>query len=359
MNNKEIIYATPEQQIEKLKSQHLIIENEKLAKERLHRYGYTNLIKGYRNPYTIIVDGKREYRSGVSFEQIFSLYLLDKNLRNAMMASMLDLEECLKEAVSDVIAKTFGTDPADYLQYRNYKNKKKRKRRFSLAGILDSLKETLKTDKDPIHYYQETYGSVPPWILFKSVYLSTIINFIDLLKDTEQAAVAEMLYVPLPFLTVEKKRMLMMDTLFLCQKYRNTAAHGGRIYDLNCAQTVRYEEIFGNAAPQTPGFSQILFLLDFLDYKEPRNRLENVLCSEVNRHCNLFPQDVTYLGQILNVDITQTTYVYVNQQSDRYHSDPYCSGIMDPVRMTLDEAVKNHFIPCKRCAKNLVLSKNP
>ena len=42
MNNKEIIYATPEQQIEKLKSQHLIIENEKLAKERLHRYGYTN-----------------------------------------------------------------------------------------------------------------------------------------------------------------------------------------------------------------------------------------------------------------------------------------------------------------------------
>ena len=143
MNNKEIIYATPEQQIEKLKSQHLIIEDENLAKERLHRYGYTNLIKGYRNPYTIIVDGKREYRSGVTFEQIFSLYLLDKNLRNAMMASMLDLEECLKEAVSDVIAKTFGTDPIDYLQYRNYKNKKKRKYRFSLPGILDSLKETL------------------------------------------------------------------------------------------------------------------------------------------------------------------------------------------------------------------------
>ena len=42
MTNKEIIYATPEKQIEKLKSQHLIIENEKLAKERLHRYGYTN-----------------------------------------------------------------------------------------------------------------------------------------------------------------------------------------------------------------------------------------------------------------------------------------------------------------------------
>lgn len=54
-----------------------------------------------------------------------SLYLLDKNLRNAVIASMLDLEEHIKEAAADVVAKSFGTHPDKYLNYRNYANKRK------------------------------------------------------------------------------------------------------------------------------------------------------------------------------------------------------------------------------------------
>lgn len=144
MDKDTIFYATVDEQIEKLKKQGLIINSLDFARSELALYGYSNLIKSYRDPYTIMSEGSKRYRSGVTFEQIQSLYILDKNLRNAVMASMLDLEEYVKEAAADVIAYKYGTNQDNYLQYRNYVNKKKRKQRFTLPAILDTLKKNFK-----------------------------------------------------------------------------------------------------------------------------------------------------------------------------------------------------------------------
>ena len=112
-------YTTVDEQIEKLKSQHLIITDESFAKTALKRYGYSNLIKSYREPYVIISDTEKVFRSGILFEQVFSLYMFDKNLRNSVMASMLDLEEHVKEIAADVVAQSFGIHPDEYLKFRD------------------------------------------------------------------------------------------------------------------------------------------------------------------------------------------------------------------------------------------------
>ncbi len=88
-------------------------------------------------------------------------------MRNSVIAAMLDLEEHIKEAAADVIAKSFDVNQNDYLLYKNYQNKRKYKSRFTLSGVLKTLTNTLETDKEPIHHYQTKYGIVPPWILFK------------------------------------------------------------------------------------------------------------------------------------------------------------------------------------------------
>lgn len=91
-------------------------------------------------------------------------------MRNSVIAAMLDLEEHIKEAAANVIAKSFGVNQNDYLLYKNYQNKRKYKSCFTLSGVLKTLTNTLETDKEPIHHYQTKYGIVPPWILLKSVY---------------------------------------------------------------------------------------------------------------------------------------------------------------------------------------------
>ena len=155
---EKIYYSTPEDQLKKLISQNLTIYDQDHALTGLRLFGYSNLIKSYRDPYILKSDDTIMYRDGVSFEQISSLYFFDKALRNTVMASMQDLEEHIKEIAANVIAQSFGVDPSSYLQYRNYQNKRKRKERFSLNGILHTMNEALTTDKEPIHHYMEKYG---------------------------------------------------------------------------------------------------------------------------------------------------------------------------------------------------------
>lgn len=343
-------YASVDKQIEKLKNQNLIIPNDdsKRIKKILETYGYSNIIKSYRDPYVITSGDKKIFRSDITFDQIFSLYTLDKNLRIAAMASMLDLEEYIKEAAADVIAQSFGTHQDNYLQFRNYQNKRKYKYRFTLKGILEKLKDTLETDKEPIHHYMSKYGVVPPWILFKSIYFSTIINFIDQLKATEQVMMIKKIYRDSLPLSEDEQVKLMMDTLFISLEYRNIAAHGGRIYNYKCNRDLH----FSGGEKLSTGFSLLLHLLSFLDYKAPFNYLSNVLNRELNRHCTDYPQDLTYLGQILNVNIISHQIVWVSDKSTKYHSNRYCSGLKDARQMDLERAQKMGFIKCKKCFRS-------
>ena len=349
MEKQKILYATAEEQIEKLKRQGLIVDDSAFAKAELELYGYSNLIKSYRDPYTIVSEGKKIYRSGITFEQVWSLYILDKNLRNAVMASMLDLEEYVKEAAADIIAYKYGTDPNDYLQFRNYANKKKRKTRFSLPAILDKLRGTLDTDKNPIAHYSQKYDSVPPWILFKSIYFSTIVNFINLFKPEEQLALATKLY-DADDLNIHNANLvsLMMDTLFICIEYRNLAAHGGRIYNHECKSRLRLSDKMHDSIH---GFSQLLFLLNMLKYQLPFEHLSEALNHQLNRHCSIYPEDITYLGQILNVNIFQRTPVWITSKSNKYHMDQHCCGIKNPIELELSEAKKQGLQPCKKCCR--------
>lgn len=124
----DIPFSSIDDQIKKLLSQNLIIDDIGYAKYTLELFGYSNLIKSYREPYVIKTDSSIQYRSGVTFGQIHSLYMLDKNLRNSVMSSMQDLEEHIKEAAASIISEAFGTREENYLSYRNYKNKRKRKK---------------------------------------------------------------------------------------------------------------------------------------------------------------------------------------------------------------------------------------
>lgn len=291
-----IEYSTVEQQIEKLKSQHLIIEDIESARDNLSLYGYSNLIKNYRSPYIYEENGEVFYRDGVTFEQICSLYRLDKNLRNSVMASMLDYEEYIKEAAADVVASAFGTHQDSYLLFRNYQNRRKRISNFSLASTLNKMKAALESGKDPIHHYMVHGGVVPPWILFKGIYLSTMVNFIDQFKRKEREALIHRLYdVDALQLDMSVMPSMMMNTMFTCLEYRNIAAHGGCIYNHSPAPC--------DCFPTFGGIQQLLSLLEALNYSQPGDLLHLTLSGELGRHCSMYPQDKEYLNEVLNIRI--------------------------------------------------------
>ncbi len=96
-------FTTVEEQITILKAKGLTIQNETATAELLRTYGYYNIINSYKAPYLVEQNGARGYRPGTSFEQIYSLSTFDRNIRNAIMAAMLDLEQHIKANIFPII----------------------------------------------------------------------------------------------------------------------------------------------------------------------------------------------------------------------------------------------------------------
>ena len=130
------------------------------------------------------------------------------------------------------------------------------------------------------------------------------------------------------------------------QQIENLAAHGGRIYNYKCNSQLRFMNL---SQDDVHGFSQLLFLLHIFDYQMPYDHLSQALTHQLNRHCGPYPEDVTYLGQILNIDISLRETVWVTQKSNKYHKDEHCSGIKNPSEIDIAEAKSHGLSPCKKC----------
>lgn len=249
------------------------------------------------------------------------------------------------------LAQSFGVHQEDYLRFNNYRDRKKRNPKFTLSKILLDMNEALESGKNPVAHYRAEHDIVPPWILLRNIYLSTLINYISYFKPAQQEMMVDALYD----LNIDTKdlRNIMLDTLFICLEYRNLAAHGGRIYNYKCNTKFRIPNVvdYDEISKVSRGFNMLTFLLGSFKYDPPYNHLINILNREVNRHCSLFPQDVTYLGQILNMDIVPTQYVWISEKSNKYHFNPHCSGLQNSSKINFDDISKEEYLPCKRCSK--------
>lgn len=320
-------FTTAEEQIVVLKSKGLTIQNETAAADLLHTYGYYNIVNSYKTPYLIEQNGVKVYRPGTSFEQIYSLSTFDRNIRNAIMAAMLDLEQHIKAVSAEVIAEAFGTNQADYLQMKNYRDRRISQDRFSLASILETLRKALNSGKDPIKYYHDNYGVIPPWILFKGIYFSTIINFIRTFKDPQKERLVQKIYGCSQMLSAQKNtKDLLSDTLFICLEYRNLCAHGGRVYNYDSNYEIHhhYETALDCISPELVefhkkhGISKLLILLNALNYKQPFHVVSNAITVELNRHLSNYPDDYKILGDIIGICIFSKTTDVILIDGEQY-----------------------------------------
>lgn len=243
---KEKKFTTFSEQIDILKKRGLGFGSEETAVKALQRYGYYNIVNGYKDPYIDENSPEEVYRPGSTFEQIYSLYTLDRNIRNYMLAAMLEVEDTLRTAVAHTVAEAFTSDQTVYLNPSNYNLGKMRSSgKYQLEEILNKFDKIAHDEIQPMKHYRETYGNLPPWILLKGASFGNIVNFIKLQKPPQKNRIMSLVYeMPIDFIrTNEDLKSLFMDTLFVCLDYRNRAAHGGRMYNYRTHSTFRFNPL--------------------------------------------------------------------------------------------------------------------
>lgn len=347
-------YTTVEQQIKKLKGQHLIIDDEHKAKIALQTYGYYNIINGYRDPYIVRLYGKKTYSAGVTFGQIFSLFGLDHIIRNAVMNSMVDLEEHLRAVAADIIGESFGSNHDMYLSKNNYRDRKVNNPNFSREKILSNLtKLAYNSHKEPIKYYRETHHIIPPWILLKGTDFATLVNYIRLFKGPQRDKLIKMLYGNrVTEQSKEKFKDLLSDTLSMCLEYRNLAAHGGRIYNYIPVSNIRNL----NSDFPSAGLGALEHCLSLFQYSQPHLLLSNSINEAVSSYCSHYPNDIHRLETAIGLEIVVQEYLWFNEKTGIYHQNQTCSGSMNNKRILLTEIDIPNSKFCKKCCNSDIIS---
>lgn len=305
-------FTTFERQIEILKERNLKFGSEETALAALRRFGYYNIINGYKDQYVEIIDGVEKYKDGVTFEQIYSLYNLDKSIRNAVMEAVLEVEDILRTATAHIIAENFGAKESEYINRKNYRLGKKRGSKYPLDSIFDKFNKILNDDSQPYKHYRETYGNIPPWILLKGASFGNIANFIKLQQPEIKNKIISLVYdVPESAIkSLPPFKELFMDTVFVSLDYRNRAAHGGRMYNYNTPATFRFNRILhtqfdiseadyrvGKGHTGLKTFARSLFIFD---NKSTSTKLLTNMFIACRNHIDTYPKDLSFLDEIFD-----------------------------------------------------------
>ncbi len=214
-------FKTLEEQIEILKYKGLKIANEEYAKEVLLRENYF-FINGYRYPFFKSKDEKK-FIEGTTFEELYSLFLFDRRIRNVIFKNLLIIENNIKSILSYQLSKKYGYREKDYLKAKNFTEDRMKQRQ--VADLLHKMKRQIRVNgaqHTATKHYITNYGYIPLWILVKVLSFGIVGELFSILKKDDQKNICELYDISID---------TMSTYLPILANYRNLCAHEDILYD--------------------------------------------------------------------------------------------------------------------------------
>ncbi len=218
---REKTFKTLEEQITILREKGMIITDEKYAKEILFRENYF-FLHGYRYPFLKSKDDK-VYIKGTTFEELYSLFLFDRQLRNIIFKNILIIENNLKSIFSYQLSKKYGYREKDYLNPKNFNTTKEKRKQVNdlLAKMKRQMKNNISTHSATMHYVNN-YGYIPLWILVKVLSFGIVSELFSILKKEDQYDIVDVYGLDID---------VFSNYLSILSNYRNLCAHEDIVYD--------------------------------------------------------------------------------------------------------------------------------
>ena len=214
-------FKTLDEQIEILKNKGLIIEDEEKTKELLFRGNYF-FISGYRHLFMKSFKDST-FIKGTTFDELYSTFQFDRNLRNIMFKHLLIIENNVKSIFSYTLSKKYGFKEKDYLKPSNFTNNPEKFRQVN--DLIKKMKRQIRINGNQhsaTKHYQMNYGYVPLWIVVKVLSFGIVCELYTIMKKEDQ---------------IEISNIYNIDPNTLCiylpilSNYRNLCAHEDILYD--------------------------------------------------------------------------------------------------------------------------------
>lgn len=230
----EKVFSSTDKQIEKLRQRGMCISNDSRTKRIIELENYYNLINGYK---TLFLDlsysGNDEmYLENTNFNELYALYLFDRELRSLFLKYILQIENNVKSVIAHKFSERYGHD--NYLKVDNFDTTLKPNERKTRAqkvgeiadlitGLQHEIARQLSKNNYTVSHYMLDYGYVPLWVLVNTLTLGSISKFYAAMKQQDQNAVG---------LMFKLRPDELISILFVLSIFRNACAHDERLYNL-------------------------------------------------------------------------------------------------------------------------------
>ena len=209
------------EQIEIFKYKGLTINNEEYAKNILLRENYF-FISGYRHLFMKSEDSKK-FINGVTFEEMYSLFLFDRQFRNIIFKNLLIIENNVKSIISYQLSKKYGYKESEYLRNKNFDNSPDKQKQIN--DLLKKMKRQIRVNgkqHSATSHYITNYGYIPLWVLVKVLSFGIVSEMFSILKLEDRLSIASIYGVDQEVLT---------NYLPILANYRNLCAHEDILFE--------------------------------------------------------------------------------------------------------------------------------
>jgi abortive infection bacteriophage resistance protein len=269
-----------DEQVEIFKHKGLIVNNPEYTKKILLRENYF-FINGYRHLFYKSATEKA-FIPGTRFEELYSLFLFDRSIRNVIFKYLLVVENNLKSITSYQLSKKYGYRETDYLKPKNFTSDPERARQVN--DLLRKMKRQIRVNGEEhsaTYHYITNYGYVPLWILVKVLSFGIVSEMYSILKPEDEDAISKVYSLP---------PELLLTYLPILANYRNLCAHEDILYENKTQKaiddTIYHEKLNipkddnGYIYGKTDLFALLIILKDMLQPTEFKNmtiELDNII----------------------------------------------------------------------------------
>ena len=295
MNNKT--FKTLDEQIGILREKGLIINDVDSAKEILFKENYF-FISGYRGLFMKDFTD-RKFINGTTFEELYAMFVFDRNLRNIMFKNILIVENNIKSIISYQLSKKYGFKEKDYLNLKNFTQDSLKVRQ--VKDVLNKMKRQIKVNvkqHSATMHYLSNYGYIPMWVLVKVLSFGIISELYCILKPDDQFKIAEIYDLNVHTLEVY---------LSLLANFRNLCAHEDILFNHRTQRRIPDDVVHSYLnIPQSDGEyiygkNDLFAIMIILKYMLSHDEYHDFM-SEINYEISLLDGkiDVVPLSTLLN-----------------------------------------------------------
>ena len=159
-------FKTLDEQIEIMIHKGLKIDNYDYTRNILLRENYF-FLSGYRRMFMISNDNKT-FINGATFDELYSVFNFDRQLRNIIFKNILIFENNIKSVLAYVMSKNHGYKETCYLDTHNYVHDSNRTRQIN--DLIRKMKRQIAINgrqHTATSHYMDNYGFVPLWVAVK------------------------------------------------------------------------------------------------------------------------------------------------------------------------------------------------